>query len=131
MGPVVAIDHPTFAAVGQPEFNPYDLDAQRQTKADKDLRKQLASQQTRDDIRWLMGSEQGRRIVWRLLDQAGVFNVTFDPNFGWMAFREGNRNLGLFIWLQIQTHCPELYPVMVGEQKADGGRTDDSRTNPN
>lgn len=113
------------------DFNPYDLDGQRASKADKELRDHLADRQTKEDISWLMGSVQGRRIVWRLLEKAGVFNVTFDPNFGWMAFREGNRNLGLFIWLQIQTNCPELYPLMVDEQRADGGRTDDSRTNPN
>lgn len=110
--------------------DPYDGDAQAKAKAAKALRERLAIKDARDSWRWLMGNERGRHIVWTLLDKAGVFKSTFDPNALWMAFREGNRNLGLALWAEIQTHCPDLYPAMVAENKTDGG-ADDSRTNPN
>lgn len=70
-----------------------------------------------------MGKARGRRIVWRLLEQAGVFRLSFNPNAMTMAFAEGNRNFGLGTLLKIHALCPELYPVMVTENS--NGRNDD------
>ena len=62
-----------------------------------------------------MGSKRGRRIVWRFLDRAGVFRLSFNTNAMTMAFAEGNRNEGLRILAQIHALCPELYTTMVKE----------------
>jgi hypothetical protein len=69
------------------------------------------------DLQWLMSSKRGRRIVWRLLDRAGVFRLSFNTNAMSMAFSEGNRNEGLRILGLIHTICPNLYPTMVKEAK--------------
>lgn len=76
------------------------------------------------DWKWLASSKRGRRIIWRLLTQAGVFRISFNPNAMQMAFNEGHRNYGNWLLDRINTLCPELYPVMVKEQKdvkIDGG----------
>jgi hypothetical protein len=67
------------------------------------------------DFKWLMGRKQGRRIVWRQLERAGVFKLSFNTNAMQMAFAEGNRNEGLRVLDLIHRLTPELYPVMVKE----------------
>ena len=49
------------------------------------------------DIRALMKLPAGRRVVWRLLEQAGVWRSVFNPEPLRMAFAEGQRNLGLWL----------------------------------
>lgn len=77
----------------------------------------LARQIEADDIKWLMSSRQGRRVVWRLLEKAGVYRTSFTGNSE-TFFREGQRNLGLFIVAEIHAHCPESYALMLTESKA-------------
>lgn len=96
--------------------DPLDIRGQERAQADKALRDKLAAQTEEADLKWLMGSKRGRRIVWRLLDRAGVFRLSFNTNAMQMAFAEGNKNEGLRTLSLIHAHCPELYPVMVKEQ---------------
>ena len=58
-------------------YDPLDIRGQERAKADKDTRDKLAQQSEEADLKWLMGSKRGRRIVWRLLDQAGTFRLSF------------------------------------------------------
>ena len=102
------------------EYDPTDLAAQEQAKEARQLTADVARQNEEDDIKWLMGSKRGRRIVWRLLDQAGVFRSSFSTNAAVMGFNEGCRNFGLRTLSQIHSLCPELYHPMVKEQ-SDGG----------
>ncbi len=106
-------------------YDPTDIRSQERAKADIDLRNKLARDTEESDFKWLMGSKRGRRIVWRLLDRAGVFRLSFNTNSMTMAFNEGNRNEGLRIMAQIQTLCPELYPLMTKEQLHDNRNDDD------
>ena len=110
-------------------FDPLDLTGQERAKEDAQRRAKLAQIDEADDFKWLMGSKRGRRIVWRLLDRAGVFRLSFNTNAMQMAFAEGNRNEGLRILAQVHSICPELYPVMMKEQVndrfADDGRRND------
>ena len=70
-----------------------------------------------EDIRWMMSSPRGRRIVWWLLAEAGVYRSSYpcDAN---MAFREGGRNLGLQLQAKVTDHCPDSYITMLNEMKA-------------
>lgn len=108
------------------EHDPLDLRGQEQSKEAKALRDKLAREQEDADLRWLMGSKRGRRIVWRLLEQSGVFKLSFNPNAMQMAFAEGNRNFGNRTLALIHTHCPELYPVMVKEANEHNRNADDA-----
>lgn len=105
-------------------YDPLDLRAQERAKSDKDAREKLAAQTEEGDLKWLMGSKRGRRIIWRLLDQAGVFRLSFNTNAMSMAFAEGNRNFGNRTLALVHSHCPELYPTMVKENVNDNREHD-------
>ena len=111
------------------EYNPLDLKSQQKSKDNKKSAERIDRQNEESDIKWLMSSKRGRRLVWRLLEQAGVFRSSFNTNAMAMSFSEGNRNYGLQILNMIHTLCPELYPTMIKEQK--NVRLADDRANPN
>ena len=105
--------------------DPTDPDALDERQTERSERTKLLGQAEVEDLKWLMGSKRGRRIVWRLLDQAGVFRLSFNTNAMQMAFAEGNRNFGNRMLAQVNAHCPELFPVMLKEQQVDEPNADD------
>lgn len=69
------------------------------------------------DLKWLMSNKRGRRFVYRLLERAGVWRLSFNTNALSMAFAEGTRNEGLRLMAQITEHCLDRYAEMLQEQK--------------
>lgn len=112
-----------------PYDDPTDLAGQEAAREEAETRKRLAGETEELDVKWLMGSKRGRRIVWRLLEQAGVFRLSFDENPMKMAFNEGNRNFGNRTLSQIHDFCNELYPVMVKENTHGNPRNDGNGRN--
>jgi organic hydroperoxide reductase OsmC/OhrA len=100
------------------DHDPTDIRSQERAKEDTATRNKLAKDTEASDVKWLMKCRQGRRIVWRLLDQAGVFRLSFNTNSMQMAFNEGNRNNGNRLLAIIHASCPELYTVMLKEATA-------------
>jgi hypothetical protein len=96
-------------------YDPLDTAEQERSADDAKLRAKIERESEEADVRWLMGSKRGRRILWRLMDQSGVFRLSFNTNSMQMAFAEGNRNMGNKLLAKIHTLCPELYPQMVKE----------------
>ena len=112
-------------------YDPLDTRSQERTKADRDTQSKLARETEESDLKWLMGSKRGRRMVWRLLDQSGVFRLSFNTNSMTMAFNEGQRNFGNRTLAQIHALCPELYPVMVKEAANERNNLDDGTSRNN
>ena len=77
----------------------------------------LAAQVEANDWKWLMSSKQGRRVVWRLLGKAGVFQSSFTGNSE-TFFREGKRAMGLGMLADITEHAPDSYVLMLTEATA-------------
>lgn len=96
-------------------YDPLDTEAQDKARKDRTTRDKLADQTEIADVKWLMESKRGRRIVWRLLERAGVYRLSFNTNSMTMAFAEGARNEGLRLLATIHSTCPELYPTMLEE----------------
>lgn len=96
-------------------YDPTDLQQLEQVQAETETRKKLQQDTEAGDIKWLMGSKRGRRIMWRLLDQAGVFRLSFATNALSMAFAEGGRNGGLKLMALTNAHCPDQYTQMLKE----------------
>lgn len=109
--------------------DPLDLRGQERSKKDAESRDRLAREGEEDDIKWLMKCRQGRRIVWRMLDQAGVFRLSFNTNAMAMAFAEGNRNAGLRLLAIVHKIAPELYQTMVKENSNEHRSNDDGNRN--
>lgn len=101
--------------------DPFDLVGQERAKHQQDDKARLNLQSELDDIKWLMGSRRGRRIVWRLLERTGIFRSSFTGNSE-TFFREGMRNVGLMLMAQINEVCPEQYTTMVQEQRENANR---------
>lgn len=74
-----------------------------------------ARRQEIEDIKWLMAHKQGRRIVWRLLGEAGVYRTSFSTNGSVTSFNEGKRQLGLLLVGEINEHCPDAFLMTLKE----------------
>lgn len=98
------------------DFDPLDTHQQDAQREDEAKRRALVRKQEIADFKWLMADPRGRRIVWRQLAAAGVFQSSFDPTAMTMAFNEGRRSEGLRLLAQIHELCPDLYPIMMKEQ---------------
>lgn len=106
------------------DYDPTDLERQEKAAIEKALQDRLSRENEEADVKWLMSSKRGRRILWRLLEHSGVFRLSFNTNAMQMAFSEGNRNLGNRYLTLIHAMCPDQYPAMVREN-TDDGNTDD------
>lgn len=77
-------------------------------------------QRERDaSFRWLMTDRRGRRVVWRLLGEAGVFRTSMASTPALTAFNEGRRSAGLALLADISRLCPERYAEMQREANAE------------
>ena len=87
-------------------------EAQRKAEVDK-----LAAKKVVGDLKWLMSDARGRRFMWRLLEQTHLFRTSFTGDRR-VDFLEGERNIGIKIFSDVQEHCPEQYLAMTKEQRA-------------
>jgi hypothetical protein len=71
--------------------------------------------QADDAFRWIMNDERGRKVVWSLLDRAGVFRSSMAATPELTAFNEGRRDMGLALLADIMRLAPELYTRMAAE----------------
>lgn len=99
------------------EHDPLDLIGQERTAAQEAEEERRQREIEQNDLRWVMGTKQGRRFMWRLLGKAGLFQPSFNTNSAVMAFNEGNRNAGLTQLNDIMEACPERYTDMFNEQR--------------
>lgn len=99
------------------EFDPTDLaeeearETEAQALADQELRWEVS------DLAWLMSSKRGRRVVWRLLTNAGVYRLSYTQGDALQtAFNEGQRNGGQRLLALIMEHTSSDYALMVQER---------------
>lgn len=88
---------------------------EEEMRIQNERKKHDLEQREKDDIKFVMDSEQGRRVIWSLLEKGQVFGTCFnvDPNI--TAFNEGQRNLALVLFQRVMTHCPDQYLKMAAE----------------
>ena len=98
--------------------DPTDVQSQERSRKDRATRDEMKAKTEEADIKWLMSGEKGRRIVWRLLERAGVFRLSFSTNSMQMAFNDGAKNEGLRMLALIHAACPEKYVLMLEESNA-------------
>lgn len=94
-------------------------DCEDDRKAELDAKQQLLTQRDIDDIQFVMGTEQGRRVVWSLLEKGQVFGTCFNVEPYITAFNEGQRNLALVLFQRVMAHCPDQYLKMAAEAGED------------
>jgi hypothetical protein len=96
-------------------------DEQKLAKARKDQK--LLRQLQLKDLEHVMGDAQGRRFVWKLLGDCGVFQssvkVRADGTISSedVIFNEGRRDVGLQLTHRLQTQVGELFTDMFRENQ--------------
>lgn len=79
-------------------------------KADLDKKREL------DDLKAVASTFQGRRFLFRLLNQTNTFGLYFDQEHPHMnSFYEGLRSLGATLFNDLHAVDPGLYATMVRE----------------
>lgn len=96
-------------------YDPTDIDGQLEARGKIAEQEKHEIVEEESDVKWLMSSEKGRRIVYRFLKEAGVFRTSFSTNALTMAHNEGRRAYGLKLLSIIQSSCYELYQPMIKE----------------
>jgi hypothetical protein len=109
------------------DSDPSDLAGQEQSRIERNKRDKLATLQEVEDLKWLMSSKRGRRIVWRQLARAGVFQSTFHVTAMVMSFNEGRRNQGNALLADVLEHCPDRFLEMLTEHRKHDDRDADER----
>lgn len=100
-------------------MNPISLDDESEAQNDALKQKTENEQRTRvDDLKWLMSSPRGRRLVWWLLDKAGVNRTSFNNSGSVMAFNEGQRNMGLLLQAHVIEAAADRYFEMLTESRS-------------
>lgn len=68
-----------------------------------------------EDVTLLMSTKSGRRFVARVLEDTGVYRVSYTPNAQQTAHNEGNRRVGVDLRDLIRKHCPTEFLLMEQE----------------
>lgn len=100
-------------------YDAFDLQSQEAARKDAEDKAKLRARIEIEDVKWVMSNKRGRRVMHGFLERAGVFRLSFHTNALQMAFNEGMRNEGLAMLAKLMEHCPELYSLMLKEQKDD------------
>lgn len=88
---------------------------EEELRIQNERKKHDLEQREKDDIKFVMDSEQGRRVVWGLLEKGQVFGTCFKVDPYITAFNEGQRNLALVLLQRVMAHCPDQYLKMASE----------------
>lgn len=91
-----------------------DIDDE-ELRAQSDRKQRDLAQREIDDIKFVMDSVQGRRVVWSVLEKGQVFGTCFNVEPHITAFNEGQRNLALALFQRVMAHCPDQYLKMAAE----------------
>lgn len=92
-----------------------DLPLTREAQAEQAVEAQRRRKEL-DDLRWMMGHPQGRRVIDRLLEFTGVFRSSFNSSAAVMAFNEGRRDTGLFLTAELMEANADGYLRLLRER---------------
>ena len=96
--------------------DPTDLNRiEREAEADEDKERETRRREL-DDLRWMLGHPQGRRILNRILERTGVFRTSFNHSGSVMAFNEGRREVGLWVTAELSDASPDGFMKVLTER---------------
>jgi hypothetical protein len=88
----------------------------RQVK-DAGRKAKRAREEELQDLAALLGTEPGRRVLWRVLSYCGLFGEVFAADSHLMAFNAGVRNVGLFLHAEISAADEMAFFLMMKEAR--------------
>ena len=97
------------------EFNASD---EKSVKSQKQKDKNIRDTEL-EDLRLLLSKQWGRRLVWRILEQSGMYRTSFTGN-STTFFNEGARNIGLWLVDEVLSADTDQYLSMIKENNKQG-----------
>lgn len=85
--------------------------AETATKEERERELQLA------DLRFILGSPQGRRFIWRLLGHCRVFSSVFNHSGSMTYYNSGMQDVGHFVQAEVIEAKREAYFEMMRENE--------------
>lgn len=76
------------------------------------------------DLIDIMSTETGRRFMWSLLADTGMFHSRFEEKSLRLYWIEGRRALGLALFNELTAACPELFWKMQAENVKKSNNTE-------
>lgn len=73
---------------------------EKQVKRSSAMEK-IGRDQELDDVKAVMGTECGRRFVWRLLEKCETFGSVARPNYGDTYYVSGKQDVGHYVMAEI------------------------------
>jgi hypothetical protein len=71
------------------------------------------------DLRAVLSLPEGRRWLWRVLEQTAAFRASYDPdNPIRMGFSEGRRSVGLWLLAELQLAAPDAFASLIADTYA-------------
>jgi hypothetical protein len=83
----------------------------------KESKKEYSKRKDRelDDLKVVLKKPEGRRVVYKILCDCGVFKASFTQNSNTTAFNEGKRDIGLGLLADLDKVEPNAYSQMLIE----------------
>lgn len=84
-----------------------------------------AELERRADLREVLRTRPGRRFLWTLLSECGLFESSFSLDLALMAHKEGERNVGLRLFAELNNVDVGIYHQMAleAQQEAEAEAT--------
>lgn len=105
------------------DYEPFNLTENAEAEEEQRLRDRIKAEEFAKDIQFVMGDKRGRRFIWWLLGNTGLFRSSFTGTRE-TDFREGGRNIGLQLLDELIVNCSELYLLMERERIDDRRNAD-------
>lgn len=80
-------------------------------------KEKLMIDQEAADMKAVLETPQGRRMLWRFMEASGVYTQSAVQSGSWTYFNEGRRCIGNMILSKILQAGPEYYLQMMNENK--------------
>lgn len=85
-----------------------------QVKKARKTQRHLRAQEL-EDLRAVLGTLAGRRLVWRLLKRCGTFMSTIGTTDAMTNYNAGRQDLGHFLLAEITAAQPDMLPQLMQE----------------
>lgn len=96
------------------QYDPLNLQQQAYDNEKSEKDKIFQAQLLNDAFKFVMSDSKGRRFVWAILQQSGVFRCSYTGNND-TFFNEGQRNIGLKLLAELMNGFKSEYALMMQE----------------
>jgi hypothetical protein len=81
------------------------------------IKEKLVFESAINDMKFILAIEQGRRFIWSMLSDCGIYSESADQSGSWTYYKEGRRSIGLKLLSKIMDADPDAYLKMMKESK--------------